>query len=190
MAHLGTADRGRQEGRDRPRHRGRPRGRAHVPRAWSPSGFPITPCWPRNSGGRPAPRARCCWIFDPLDGTTNYAHGLPIFCVVAGARDRRRASTVGAVYDPTRRELFTADARRRRLPERRPAARLVDGHPDRRAAGHRLSVHRPPVERASSSSLFAAFLVRGAGGAAARVGGARPVLRGGRAHGRRSGSST
>jgi myo-inositol-1(or 4)-monophosphatase len=48
------------------------------------------------------------WVFDPLDGTTNYAHGLPIFCSsLALAIDGE--VVVGAVYDPNRRELFTAE---------------------------------------------------------------------------------
>src|SRR5512132_973925 len=49
-----------------------------------------------------------CWIFDPVDGTTNYAHGLPIFCSSLALEIDGRIE-VGAVYDPTRRELFTAD---------------------------------------------------------------------------------
>jgi myo-inositol-1(or 4)-monophosphatase len=48
------------------------------------------------------------WIFDPLDGTTNYAHGLPIFCASL-ALEIDGAIEVGAVYDPNRRELFTAE---------------------------------------------------------------------------------
>jgi myo-inositol-1(or 4)-monophosphatase len=52
-------------------------------------------------------RARHCWIFDPLDGTTNYAHGLPIFCSTLGL-EIDGVLEVGAVYDPSRRELFTA----------------------------------------------------------------------------------
>ena len=49
-----------------------------------------------------------CWVFDPIDGTTNYAHGLPIFCASLALEVDGRA-IVGAVYDPTRRELFTAE---------------------------------------------------------------------------------
>jgi myo-inositol-1(or 4)-monophosphatase len=49
-----------------------------------------------------------CWIFDPIDGTTNYAHGLPIFCASLALEYEGRA-LVAAVYDPTRRELFTAE---------------------------------------------------------------------------------
>ncbi len=47
------------------------------------------------------------WLIDPLDGTTNYAHGLPIFTVsIAWAVDLR--PLVGVVYDPMRDELFHA----------------------------------------------------------------------------------
>ena len=55
-----------------------------------------------------AERSRWRWVFDPLDGTTNYAHGLPIFCASLGLEIDGRAE-VGAIYDPTRRELFTAE---------------------------------------------------------------------------------
>jgi myo-inositol-1(or 4)-monophosphatase len=48
-----------------------------------------------------------CWVFDPIDGTTNFAHGLPIFCASLGLELDGEA-IVAAVYDPTRRELFTA----------------------------------------------------------------------------------
>ncbi len=50
-----------------------------------------------------------CWIVDPLDGTTNYAHGLPCYGVsVAVAVDGRL--TAGVVYDPERDECFSAAA--------------------------------------------------------------------------------
>ena len=49
-----------------------------------------------------------CWVFDPIDGTTNYAHGLPIFCSSL-ALEIDGAIAAGAIYDPTRRELFTAE---------------------------------------------------------------------------------
>ena len=49
-----------------------------------------------------------CWVFDPIDGTTNFAHGLPIFCASLGLELDGEA-IVAAVYDPTRRELFTAE---------------------------------------------------------------------------------
>ena len=47
------------------------------------------------------------WIIDPLDGTTNFAHGYPI-CCVSIAYEHRGELTVGVVYDPFRDELFRA----------------------------------------------------------------------------------
>jgi myo-inositol-1(or 4)-monophosphatase len=61
-----------------------------------------------SSGPTEAARARYRWVFDPLDGTTNYAHGLPIFCSSL-ALEVDGVALVGAVYDPTRSELFTAE---------------------------------------------------------------------------------
>lgn len=48
------------------------------------------------------------WIIDPLDGTTNYAHGYPCFCVSI-AVERAGQIELGVVYDPTRDELFAAE---------------------------------------------------------------------------------
>ncbi len=56
------------------------------------------------------------WYVDPLDGTTNFAHGFPVFCVVLGC-ERRRAGlaadedgemVAGVIYDPLRDEMFSA----------------------------------------------------------------------------------
>ena len=47
------------------------------------------------------------WLIDPLDGTTNYAHGLPTFAVSIGL-ERTGTMEVGVVYDPMRDELFVA----------------------------------------------------------------------------------
>jgi len=47
------------------------------------------------------------WIIDPLDGTTNYLHGLPVFAVSIGVQINGRLEH-GVVYDPMREELFTA----------------------------------------------------------------------------------
>jgi myo-inositol-1(or 4)-monophosphatase len=48
------------------------------------------------------------WIIDPLDGTTNYAHGYPCFCVSIGLEHKGRIE-VGVVYDPMRDECFAAE---------------------------------------------------------------------------------
>jgi myo-inositol-1(or 4)-monophosphatase len=49
------------------------------------------------------------WIIDPLDGTTNFAHNFPFYCVSIALEYRRRL-IVGAVYDPERKEMFCAFA--------------------------------------------------------------------------------
>ena len=50
------------------------------------------------------------WYVDPLDGTTNFAHGYPVFCVSMALENRTMGARVAAVvYDPTRDELFSAE---------------------------------------------------------------------------------
>ena len=49
-----------------------------------------------------------CWVFDPIDGTVNYAHGLPIFCASIALEIGGQAE-VGVVYDASRAELFVAE---------------------------------------------------------------------------------
>jgi myo-inositol-1(or 4)-monophosphatase len=48
------------------------------------------------------------WIVDPLDGTTNYSHGYPCFCVSI-ALERAGVLEIGVIYDPMRDELFAAE---------------------------------------------------------------------------------
>jgi myo-inositol-1(or 4)-monophosphatase len=67
----------------------------------------------RNSG------SRIKWIIDPLDGTTNFAHDLPIWSISI-ALEIERQIVLGAVYDPNRRELFTALTGRGAFLNRRP----------------------------------------------------------------------
>jgi myo-inositol-1(or 4)-monophosphatase len=47
------------------------------------------------------------WYVDPLDGTTNFAHGFPVFCVSLAVEHLQRR-VAGVVYDPTRDEMFSA----------------------------------------------------------------------------------
>jgi myo-inositol-1(or 4)-monophosphatase len=48
------------------------------------------------------------WYVDPLDGTTNFAHGYPVFCVSLGV-EYRKQRIAAVVYDPTRDEMFVAE---------------------------------------------------------------------------------
>ncbi len=47
------------------------------------------------------------WIIDPLDGTTNFLHGFPVFAVSIAVQQRGRLE-IGVIYDPMRQEVFTA----------------------------------------------------------------------------------
>ena len=55
----------------------------------------------------PTTRSEYRWIVDPLDGTTNFVHGVPHYCVSL-ALERNGELLVGAVYDPALDECFTA----------------------------------------------------------------------------------
>src|SRR5436853_6758618 len=48
------------------------------------------------------------WYVDPLDGTTNFAHGFPVFCV-SMAVEYRGQRIAGVIYDPTRDEMFSTE---------------------------------------------------------------------------------
>ena len=48
------------------------------------------------------------WYVDPLDGTTNFAHGFPVFCISLGLEHKRQL-IAGVIYDPTRGEMFSAE---------------------------------------------------------------------------------
>src|SRR3984893_459104 len=48
------------------------------------------------------------WYVDPLDGTTNFAHGYPVFCISL-AVERLGRRIAGVIYDPTSDEMFAAE---------------------------------------------------------------------------------
>ena len=74
------------------------------------------------------PLPTCRWIIDPLDGTVNFAHGFPMFCVSI-ACETDGLLTYGVIYDPLRDELFEA---------RRGAGASLNGRPIRVSATARL----------------------------------------------------
>ena len=61
-----------------------------------------------EEGGGQKTDSDYCWYVDPLDGTTNFAHGFPVFCVTLGLTYRDEL-VAGVVYDPTREELFSTE---------------------------------------------------------------------------------
>ncbi len=86
------------------------------------------------------------WIVDPLDGTTNFLHGIPLFCISIGL-ERDGQLVAGVIYNPASDELFTAekgkgaflnDRRRLRVAARKTLADAVvaTGIPHRGRPGH------------------------------------------------------
>jgi myo-inositol-1(or 4)-monophosphatase len=69
--------------------------------------FPTHRVLAEERGLTEQPPSRYQWVIDPLDGTTNFAHGFPNYCVSIGV-ERDGHGIIGVVYDPTRDELFTA----------------------------------------------------------------------------------
>jgi myo-inositol-1(or 4)-monophosphatase len=111
-----------------------------------------------GAGGDASQQRRWCWVFDPIDGTTNYAHGLPIFCSSL-ALELDGQPLVAAVYDPNRKELFTAE---------RGQGAWLNGQPLRVSAadalinsllvtGFHYDVHKDPGE---VIALFGTFISR------------------------------
>jgi myo-inositol-1(or 4)-monophosphatase len=110
------------------------------------------------TGPSPDRTARCRWIIDPLDGTTNFAHGLAIFCVSL-ALEVDGIVEIAVVYDPIGEELFTA--------ERGGGARL-NGEPIRASEGGTLEdgllctgfPYSIRDDRQRQVEVFAAFLTQ------------------------------
>ena len=103
--HRWTRFRGALQAPERLRHAGRHRGRRGDPRRRA-QGVSRSR-HPRRRIGAAEGRAEYQWIIDPLDGTTNFIHGFPQYCVSIAIR-RRDELAHGVVYDPNRNELFTA----------------------------------------------------------------------------------
>jgi myo-inositol-1(or 4)-monophosphatase len=61
-----------------------------------------------EEGGGQKIQSDYCWHVDPLDGTTNFAHKFPVFCVTLGLAYKDEI-VAGVVYDPTREEMFNAE---------------------------------------------------------------------------------
>ena len=86
------------------------------------------------------------WIVDPLDGTTNFMHGLPLFCISV-ALEREGEIVAGVVYNPALNELYTAEKgkgaflndRRMRVASRRVLADCIvaTGIPHRGRPAHK-----------------------------------------------------
>ena len=126
------------------------------------------------------------WYVDPLDGTTNFAHGFPQFCVSMGLEHRPQGTkpdedgtlVAGVIYDPMRDELFAAERGRGTQLNGKPArvsrvatlaeALLATGFPSRKRHAspnihfyHEFTLRSHGVRRAGSAALDLAYVACG-----------------------------
>ncbi|MFV0369294.1 MAG: inositol monophosphatase family protein [Hyphomicrobiaceae bacterium] len=119
------------------------------------------------------------WIVDPLDGTTNFLHGIPLFCISIGL-EREGQLVAGVIYNPVADELYSAekgkgaflnDQRRLRVAARKHIADVVvtTGIPHRGRPGHqrflseakRVMAEVSGVRRTGSAALDLAWTAAG-----------------------------
>jgi myo-inositol-1(or 4)-monophosphatase len=117
------------------------------------------------------------WYVDPLDGTSNFAHGFPMFNVTLGL-EKAGEMVAGVVYDPIRQELFAAERgagaylnnRRIRVSsvERLAQSLLSTGFPNRKRSGHynihfyyQLAMVTHGVRRTGSAAIDLAYVACG-----------------------------
>jgi myo-inositol-1(or 4)-monophosphatase len=139
--------------------------------------FPTHGILGEEGGARLGSDARYRWIVDPLDGTTNYAHGFPFFCVSIGLEVEGQM-VLGVAYAPSLDELFVAEAGRGATINDQPIrassttelsqALLATGFPYDRAAFPRalksfevLSLRSQAVRRAGSAVLDLCYVACG-----------------------------
>jgi len=130
-----------------------------------------------EEGGGHEGRSGYCWFVDPLDGTTNFAHGYPIYNVTMGL-EQDGEMLVGVVFDPSRQEMFSAERgagaylnnRRIRVSaSRRLADSLVStGFPSRKRHlnvnihfYHQMAMATHGVRRGGSAALDLAYVASG-----------------------------
>lgn len=139
-----------------------------------------------EEGTRERLEAEYRWYVDPLDGTTNFAHGFPQFCVSLGLEQRRAGLKAGqdgtlvaaVIYDPMRDELFTAERGMGATVNGRPIrasktanlaeALLATGFPSRKRHQnpnihfyHEFTLRSHGVRRAGSAALDLAYVASG-----------------------------
>ncbi len=140
--------------------------------------FPDHTLLAEEDGVQPDPNAPWRWVVDPLDGTMNFAHGFPFWCVSIGLEHAGRL-VVGVVHNPLTRETYSASLGRGATLDGRPirvsavarldaslvAAALPTNFPDdaprQLAYLQRLSTGTHSVRRTGSSALNLAILATG-----------------------------
>ncbi len=134
----------------------------------------VRAAWPGHDivgeeGTRQETGAEYRWYIDPLDGTTNFAHGYPVFCVSMGL-ERCGEMVAGVLYDPTRDELFATERGKGAFLNGKPIrvsqtkrlceSLLATGFPSHKRHKnpnihfyHQITLHSHGVRRAGSAAL-------------------------------------
>lgn len=130
-----------------------------------------------EEGGLREKNSEYCWYVDPLDGTTNFAHGFPMFNVTMGL-ERAGELIAGVIYDPLRQEMFAAElgggaflnGRRIRTSKaaKLESSLLATGFPSRKRHEnvnvhffHQVAVTSHGVRRGGSAALDLAYVACG-----------------------------
>src|SRR5277367_3407212 len=142
----------------------------------------ISQHWPTHDilgeeGGLQDTGSNYRWYVDPLDGTTNFAHGFPVFCVSMGL-DYKGNRIAGVIYDPTRDELFAAEQgsgaylNQQRIHVSKTASLaeclVATGFPSHKRHKnpniffyHQITLHTHGVRRAGSAALDLCYVAAG-----------------------------
>jgi myo-inositol-1(or 4)-monophosphatase len=130
-----------------------------------------------EEGGMRQQAGEYCWYVDPLDGTTNFAHGYPAFNVTLGL-ERSGEMIAGVIFDPIRQEMFTAELgggaylNGRRIhtskAPRLDSALLATGFPSRKRHEnvnvhffHQVAMTTHGVRRSGSAAIDLAYVASG-----------------------------
>lgn len=130
-----------------------------------------------EEGGERQGSSEFRWYVDPLDGTTNFAHGFPVFNVSMGL-ERAGELIAGVIYDPTRNELFSTEKGAGAFLNQRPihvsktarvqASLLATGFPSRKRHRnvnihfyYQLAMLSHGVRRAGAAALDLAYVACG-----------------------------
>lgn len=118
--------------------------------------FPDDAVLAEEGSGDDRPGTEWRWVVDPLDGTTNYAHGYPRFCVSIGA-ERHERRELAAVYDPLLDELYAARRGRGATRNGKPIAVSAETRLDRALLATGFAYDKRQSRRENVEN-FAAFL--------------------------------
>ena len=138
--------------------------------------FPSHSILAEEGGGHDSP-GEFCWHVDPLDGTTNFAHGFPMWNVTLGL-EQAGTMVAGVVFDPLRQEMFAAERgsgaylNNRRMQvsvaQKLEACLVATGFPTRRRHlnvnvhfYHQLAMATHGVRRGGSAALDLAYVASG-----------------------------